>query len=363
MDIKDRIKSELTLEDVFSILEDFGGEPVRQGDRITSTTICHNLPREGSRKLYYYNNDGKGLFHCYTGCAEPSFDIFELVRKVFKIQQKIDLPLPQAIDFIANRISMAAWSFSEVKTTEEETLDRWLKNKEHEPLSFINLPTFDKDILENFSSPRILNWEKEGISQEATRQRHIKYYAADEQIVIPHYDINDNLIGIRGRCTNKEMAQKFGKYRPIQINGVLYNHPLGRNLYNLNWSKENIRGGGMAIVFEAEKSCMMYSTIFGQENDISCAVCGSAFTAYQMFLLRSLGVKEIVFAFDRQFQEIGDVEFLRLKNKILKIQQRFGNYAALSFIFDKGMITEYKDSPIDRGKEKFCELFSKRIFI
>ena len=66
-------------------------------------------------------------------------------------------------------------------------------------------------------------------------------------------------------------------------------------------------------------------------------------------------------AFDRQFQEINDKEFQRLKRKLLQIGSKYKSYANISFIFDKNMITGYKSSPIDEGPEKFLQLFKNRI--
>lgn len=72
---KDSLKEALEPERIFYLLEAWGGEPEMFGSYIISTTICHNLPGEGSRKLYYYY--GTRLCHCYTGCSDnPSFDIF-----------------------------------------------------------------------------------------------------------------------------------------------------------------------------------------------------------------------------------------------------------------------------------------------
>lgn len=68
-----------------------------------------------------------------------------------------------------------------------------------------------------------------------------------------------------------------------------------------------------------EKSCLMYQSYYGQENDISVAVCGSSISSYHMHLLKQCGVREVVLCFDRQFQELGDQEFLQLKNKIIHI--------------------------------------------
>ena len=145
------------------------------------------------------------------------------------------------------------------------------------------------------------------------------------------------------------------------INRQLYNHPLGMNLYNLNNSKGGIRILHKAIIFESEKSCLKYQSYFGMGNDISVACCGSNISAYQMQLLLDCGVKEIAIAFDRQFQAIDDEEFKHLTNNLIKINERYKNYVDISFVFDKNMITGYKDAPVDKGPEIFMELWKKRI--
>lgn len=135
------------------------------------------------------------------------------------------------------------------------------------------------------------------------------------------------------------------------------------NLYNLNNSKNAIKIIKKAIVFESEKSCLKYQSYFGLENDISVACCGSSVSAYQIQLLMEAGAEEIVIAFDRQFQEIGDTEFQHLKNNLLKLRAKYKNFVTISFIFDKNMILGYKSSPIDEGKEKFLQLFKERIIL
>ena len=73
------------------------------------------------------------------------------------------------------------------------------------------------------------------------------------------------------------------------------------------------------------------------------------------------GAQEIIVALDRQFQEIGDDEFKHLTDNLTKFYHRYKNYVDISFIFDKKMITGYKDSPIDCSKEIFLKLFKERI--
>ena len=135
------------------------------------------------------------------------------------------------------------------------------------------------------------------------------------------------------------------------------------NLYNLNFSKDNIAQMKTAIVVEGEKSSLLYKSYFGLDNDITVACCGSNLSAYQVQLLLDLGVSEIIIAFDRQFQAIGDEEFARLKRKLITLHTKYKNYCNISFIFDKNMITNYKASPLDEGKDKFLQLFKERIVL
>ena len=141
----------------------------------------------------------------------------------------------------------------------------------------------------------------------------------------------------------------------------MYNHPLGLNLYNFNNSRCIIPKMRKAIVFEGEKSVLKYQTMFGFENDISVACCGSSLSAYQTQLLIDAGAQEIIIAFDRQFQNIGDKEFQRLITNLKKTQIKYKNYVQISYILDRKKLTGYKDSPVDKGKEIFLQLFKERI--
>ena len=116
-----------------------------------------------------------------------------------------------------------------------------------------------------------------------------------------------------------------------------------------------------AIVFESEKSTLLYRTYF--DYDISVACCGSSLSAAQIKLLIDSGAQEIIIAFDRQFQEIGDKEFKLFTKKLQHIHDRFKNYANITIIFDKNKLTSYKDSPIDKGPEIFLQLFKERIYL
>ena len=300
---KSEIKNLLNIEDIFNLLYEWGGDPEYTSFGILSATICHNAPGEGSKKLYYYSNST--LFHCYTGCSDPSFDIFELVIKVFEIQHNKKVDLNEAVRYIAMR---QGYSGRIEDALEEEGLEDWsilsnynrIQNIEIGEKKNIVLKEYDDVILSRFNYKiKIAPWIKENISQEVIEKAKIGFYPGGDQITIPHFDADGRFIGVRGRALCQQECELYGKYRPLKVKQVLYNHPLGMNLYGLNWSKDAIKTIKKAIIFESEKSCLLYASYFGWENNISVACCGSSVSAYQIQLLTDAGAEEIIIAFDR----------------------------------------------------------------
>lgn len=363
---KTEIRESLTVADVFDMLMEWGAEPVQSSFGIICSTICHNRPGEGSKKLYYYSNTG--LFKCYTGCENSIFDIFELLTKVKYIQENVDYDLNDAVRWVAQRVGYIG---VESTDSDQDKLDDWKVFSNYERLQEIEnntqeviLKEYDDCILSRFNYNVLLKpWLEEGISQEVIEHCKIGYYPGGDQITIPHFDAVGRFVGLRGRTLCEEDGKYYGKYRPLNINKILYSHPLGMNLYNLNNSINNIKIIKKAIVFESEKSTLQYQSYFGIDNDISVACCGSSISSYQIQLLLNAGVEEVVIAFDRQFEAVGDSDFNRLKNNLLRLRNKYKNYANISFIFDKDMITNYKASPTDEGPEKFLQLFQNRIVL
>lgn len=363
---KDAIKESLSLEQVEQFLADHGGEPMRRIGALVSRTICHNpLEEEASHKLYYYENTR--LFKCYTECSETNgFDIFDLTRKIMKIQSGIEWSLYDAEIYIINYFSLDVvdnFQNNSEKTLDFSIFDKYERVKlEKDQQKTVELKIFDEKIMKHLPYRKIKPWMNEGISEEVIDKRGIRFDPYSCGIVIPHYDIDNNLIGIRERTLIKENEDR-GKYMPAIINGKMYNHPLGFNLYNINNSKDNIKAMKIAIVGEGEKFCLGYASYFGIENDLTVACCGSNLTSYQFELLQSLEVEEIVIAFDKQFKEIGDKEWTRWTKKLTEINNKYGKYVKISYMFDKDNKLGYKESPIDGGKETFSEMFANRIII
>ena len=363
---KKEVRESLTIDNIFELLQEWGGDPEYSSFGIISGTICHNPAGEGSHKLYYYTNTD--LFRCYTGC-DSTFDIFELATKVMKIQRNLDWDLNEAVRYIAFKFGIITTADGESTNLKDipdwQILNNYDRIEQIEIKNYsLQLKEYDPVILDRFNyNVKIEPWLNDNIGEEALAQARIGYYPGGDQITIPHYDKDGRFIGLRGRALCQEEAERFGKYRPLKINGIQYSHPLGMNLYNFNYSKDTISTFRKAIIFESEKSCLQYQTYFGLENDISVACCGSSLSAYQVELLLNNNVQEMIIAFDRQFQQVGDVEHRHLVTNLKKIHSKYKNYMTVSFIFDRRKITPYKASPTDQGRDIFLQLFKQRILL
>jgi hypothetical protein len=374
---KDEIKSNLTMQQVFELVAELGGEPVQENDLFfVSRTICHNPAGEGSHKLYYYDNTK--LFRCYTYCGE-AFDIYQLILKIKLMNGEKksywsregevfrDWELFDAVEYIAKYFG---YELEDGFTTEQnKTIEDWKILNNYERIKDINkekqvveLQVYDDAVLKYLPRPRIEPWEQEGITREAMNVFNIAYDPCNVGIIIPHYDMDNNLIGIRERTLIKE-REKRGKYIPAYLDGVQYRHPLSFNLYGLNMNKDNIAKFQTAIVMEGEKSVLLYESYFGRENNICVACCGNSLIAYQVKLLLDLGVKEIVVGFDKDFESSQEENFSKVVKNLKNIHKKYGASVQISFLFDKEDLLGFKNSPIDKGKDVFLELFKRRIFI
>jgi hypothetical protein len=356
MDFKE-LRESLSVEDINYLLEELGVCPLRKrGTNYITETFCHNAPGEGSHKLYYYPNSH--LWQCYTEC-QCSFDIFELIVKHKAIIGE-QYSLTQAIQWVEHKLGYNSFDFTliEKATDDFKILNRYkeIKDKNEQ----INNQEIKTNYLANMNNCVVSEWVSEGISKITHLKYGIRYYPVDNCIIIPHYNKLGQLIGIRQRTIEQQQIELWGKYRPARINGEMFNHHLGSELFGLNFNKETIRKTGKAIITEGEKSVMLADTLLGDAS-VLVACCGSNISKRQVDLLLELGVNEMIVAFDKEFKEIGDIEYKRNIKMLESIHRRFSPFLKVSFLFDKEGILSYKSSPIDEGLEKFIYLFNNRI--
>lgn len=351
----EKLQKSLTDEDIISLLTNLGADRYNnKEDYIIFPTICHNINSEdASMKLYYYKNTK--LFYCYTECDE-SFNIFSLFEKVYSLQNR-DFQFSDILKEIIDKTKIN----SEILSFEEERY-KSIKEKYRKKNRVKKLERYDEGVLKVFEKHYPVEWLAEGISRKSMDKYNILYSISRNKIIIPHYNINNQLIGIRGRSLNPQEIEKFGKYMPVEIEGKMYTFPLSQNLYGLNISKNFIKNKKKVIIFEGEKSTYKYDNFFSE--NISCACCGSSLNKSQLdILLKNFELEEIILAFDKEYinynSEKGRIYFYKLEN----LCKKYSNYCNFSFIYDKEGLLKEKDSPVDRGKNIFLELYKKRIIV
>lgn len=346
-------KQNLSVNDIYSLLEEIGAEPFISPSNkniINCKTICHD--GDGHNLRYYANTFS---FNCYSHCGAMS--IYDLISKVY------DIKFFDSFKFVLNffNYSISEADISKTDYVDENDLsffDRGEKRYDRKPLKNIN-----SSLLNRYYNQYYQGWINEGISIKSMVKFNIKHNLVDKQIIIPHYDESDRLVGVRCRNLKQELVDEGKKYMPVYINEQLMNHPTGSVLYGLNFNKNNINKVKKIILFESEKSVLQLDTMM---PNMSIGVClsGSNLTNHQVDILNDLNINEVIIALDKEFDEIGTVEEEFYASKIQSsIVNKISSFFNVSIIWDTDSLLDKKDSPTDKGLETFEKLFKNRILL
>lgn len=365
------IINSLTEEDIVKVCITLGnGEHTKgnHGSLCFNTCLCHG--GDSPNKLVYYphsaEGDGTGRFHCYT-CGD-TYGIIELIIRAHRQQGKT-LTWYKALYFLAkttNKIIESTPEETETKTinTDLAWMNRIKSFKNRKINSIPSLKGINENYLELFwyNPDPLQDWINEGISTEALSRYEIGWYGLTNQITIPVRDSNEKLIGIRCRNLNPLDVAK-AKYDNMVINGQKLKYSTGSTLYGLWVTQDKIKQNKKIMLVEAEKSCLLAYTYFG-ENSYVVATCGSAITfTQQKILLNELKVSEIIYAPDRDYEEADSYEAEIWMKKQIKKLAPFVPYCQVYLIADSKNRLGFKDSPLDCGKDIFLELYEEKIEI
>ncbi|MBR4589055.1 MAG: hypothetical protein IKO36_00180 [Bacteroidaceae bacterium] len=197
--------------------------------------------------------------------------------------------------------------------------------------------------LSKYSHEDITEWIDEGILQEVMDLFEVRINDRDNRIVYPVYDINGNLINIKGRT-------RYKNYKELRIPKYINYYPIGTMDYfqGLNITLPFIKDQNEIIIFESVKS-VMKAYGWGYKN------CASAekhtITDEQLKLLVRLRVN-IVFAFDSDIS-YSDKDI----KKTIDVLKRITN---VYVIYDrKGLLggKDAKNAPVDLSREIWEQLY------
>lgn len=337
----------LKTEEVINLMQRLGADRYEQKEGIVIfPTICHNQSAaDASMKLYFYENSK--MFVCYTSCGNMS--IFKFLKHYYE-ERNIEYNWYEDIYNVILGCSTPPTDAFEQQVKWEKKADKFKKRGQ------VELPEFSSGVLDTFVKHYPIEWLNDGISKDTMDKFNILYSISQNKIIIPHYDVNNRLVGIRGRALDDWEVANVGKYMPVKVENTWYNHKLSFNLYGLNETKENIKKYGICYLFESEKSVLQVES-FSMPN-CAAAVCGSNFNKYALnILMRECHPKEIVICFDKE-EEPGQDKYF---NKLMDLGRKYSAYCNFSFIYDWENRLSMKDSPSDKGEGVFKKLLDKRV--
>ncbi len=361
---KDYLIERITEEQILNILAKFGATPYGaiKEKEIWFQTICHG---GDSHKLCYFR-DTKDFF-CYTNCGKMS--LFNLVMKVK------NCTFSEAIKFVANEAGISnRYGFNNLPVTINQELlkiDKYIQLRKPKKTQMKHLPKIDDNILNYFEDDVFYSgWIEEGISIETMQYFNIRWYELEKHVIIPHTNMNGELVGIRRRSLQEK--DKDNKYMPEIIEGITYGHALGLNLYGLDKHLPGILKTKKVVLVEAEKSVMLAHEYYGKDAFV-VATCGFNISNWQRDILLSLGVEEIMLGYDKDFlpQDFEDCDednpeyqkFLRYINRIYSLAHKFTAFCRVYVLWDDMGLLDKKDSPFDKGKEVLETLMKHKVEI
>lgn len=345
------LRNELQPQQIIDILHKYDIKPVVDNiNTIIFPTCCHNL-HGGSPKLYYYKNSH--LFKCFTQC-EGSFDIFELIIKIEGLRGNT-ITLFGALKIagvdIKNTDLIASDDHSDVVNYMYEFSNSLFNINNLTPIddNVLNASVFKKEVLSL--------WEREGINYTTMQKYNIGYDPLANCITIPIYDHFGQLVSVRGRFLSE--GEKV-KYKPITFCNKILSAPSSQLLYGLWQNRNSIQQTKTAIVFESEKSVLMMDSYYGDKNN-SVATLGKNISNQHILLLLRAGVEKIILAYDADYKT--EEEKMKKFQEYKSIGKFLSTFFSTSIIIDWDNKLQYKDSPIDRGKQIFETLLEKRYYV
>lgn len=358
------LKSKLTEKDIIKIVNKLGGELKEDNEEyMIFTSITYDVDADSHKaKLYCYKSNFNFVeYHI----SMDTFDIFELVKQR-KHLLGFKYSFVDCIKFVCDTIHIDFNSNSISLNTEDFVNSNLKRFTNHNDKT--ELQIYDDTILNKFENWYHQSWIDDHISIETMDKYNIKYYDFGNQIIIPCYNIENQLIGIRARNLDPNATAKYIPYK--DINGTWYKFNVGSTFFGLNHNYEAIQKMKKVIICESEKSVMQGDTYF-HDNNIILGMYGSAMTKWKKSILLELGIEELIIAIDFDYKEesysnqkiyepLTDWEIY--ENKVYKIADMFKGWCKVSVIIDYTP-EHQKDCVTDYSKEKFIKLYKERINI
>ena len=190
----------------------------------------------------------------------------------------------------------------------------------------------------------------------------IRYYERCNQTVIPCFDDEARLVGVRVRNWDKDRVEQ-AKYMPlVTLDGQCYKFNTNQVFYGINYNKPEIERTGKVIIVESEKAVMKLDTYMGRHN-IALGMYGSNLGIQRRNQLLKMGVNTVSYVVDNDFIGQDDAFFEQWREKIQHFIKLWDGFCRVEIVWDNLGLLGPKENATDRTKEIWEQLWENREII
>ena len=314
-------------------------------------------PYKGSPKLYFYKDTS-----IYVGMtAGRSYDIISLTQTRLALLKQ-PCSFLDACQFILDTTNINTDSISRVKKEghvyDWSNLERFVRVRKYGN----QLSEYNRNIIDTLPPLYPQAWIDEGISEETMDKYQIRYYERCNQTVIPCFDDEARLVGVRVRNWDKDRVEQ-AKYMPlVTLDGQCYKFNTNQVFYGINYNKPEIERTGKVIIVESEKAVMKLDTYMGRHN-IALGMYGSNLGIQRRNQLLKMGVNTVSYVVDNDFIGQDDEFFEQWREKIRHFIKLWDGFCRVEIVWDNLGLLGPKENATDRTKEVWEQLWENREII
>ena len=312
---------------------------------------------KGSPKLYFYKDSQ--IYFGYT--SSRSYDIISLVQTRLALLKQ-PCSFLDACQFILDTTNINPDSISRVKKESHvydwSNLERFVRVRKYGN----QLSEYNRNIIDTLPPLYPQAWIDEGISEETMDKYQIRYYERCNQTVIPCFDDEARLVGVRVRNWDKDRVEQ-AKYMPlVTLDGQCYKFNTNQVFYGINYNKPEIERTGKVIIVESEKAVMKLDTYMGRHN-IALGMYGSNLGIQRRNQLLKMGVNTVSYVVDNDFIGQDDAFFEQWREKIQHFIKLWDGFCRVEIVWDNLGLLGPKENATDRTKEVWEQLWENREII
>ena len=356
IDVK-KLKKSLSLAHHKQIMQALGIPPYSENStQIVYYTGDKNVdPYKGSPKLYFYKDTS-----IYVGMtAGRSYDIISLTQTRLSLLKQ-PCSFLDACQFILDTTNINPDSISRVKKEghvyDWSNLERFIRVRKYGN----QLSEYNRNIIDTLPSLYPQAWIDEGISEETMEKYQIRYYERCNQTVIPCFDDEARLVGVRVRNWDKDRVEQ-AKYMPlVTLDGQCYKFNTNQVFYGINYNKPEIERTGKVIIVESEKAVMKLDTYMGRHN-IALGMYGHQLGLQRRNQILKMGVKHVIYVPDNDWIGKDDEAFDAWCKSVRSLCDLFKGFCDVDIVWDdSGELLGPKDNATDKDKATWEKLFNNR---